>query len=258
MTIYTVALPKGGTAKTATAAELVLALNRRGRRVLVIDLDQQGNLSTRMGITRETVIDAGSAQVLTAEADALDAAVPAQTIKTEPVPGVLVGTHELANVEAAPPADLIISLRDHLHTVAEVYDDVVIDTPPSATGLALAGLAAADVVIAPVSTATESYDQLARLEAIINERLAKRIRPGLKIDWIIPTRYDHRRTLDREIVELLHANHPGQVTGTVREAVTVKDAYTSGMTIGVYRPGAGVSEDYADAMTKILNQKAGQ
>ena len=258
MTIYTVALPKGGTAKTATAAELVLALNRLGRRVLAIDLDQQGNLSTRLGITSDTVIAAGSAQVLAAEADALDAAIPAQTITTGHIPGVLVGTHELANVEAAPPADLITSLRDHLHTVAEHYDDIVIDTPPSATGLALAGLAAADVVIAPISTATESYDQLARLEAIISERLSKRIRPGLKVDWIIPTRYDHRRTLDREIVELLHSNYPGQVTGTVREAVTVKDAYTSGMTIGVYRPGAGVSEDYSAAMTAILTRKAGQ
>lgn len=258
MTAYTVALPKGGTAKTITAAELIHALAIRGRRVLAIDLDQQGNLSTRLGITKDTAIAASAAQVLTAEADAADAAVPAPSMPDNPRAAIIAGTHELAAVESAPPPDLTTSLRDHLPTVADEYDDIVIDTPPSASGLALAGLAAADVVIAPVAVATESYEQLSRLKSIIAGQLSRRIRPGLRIDWVVPTRYDQRRILDREIVEVLTDRYPGQVTGPIREAVTVKDAYTAGTTISVYRPNAAVSGDFAVAMAQIIDMKAGK
>lgn len=250
--IYTFALPKGGTGKTICAAEGVYYLSRLGRRVLAIDLDQQGNLSHRLGLTKDAQIKYGSAQVLTATADAVDAAVPALSIPADVVPHVLVGTHELAAVESQPPADLVTTLRDHLPSVAGEYDDIVIDTPPSATGLALAGLAAADVVIAPVATATESYDQLERLDAILTVTLGKRINPGIRIGWVMPTRFDQRRILDREVVEAITKHYPGRVTAPIREAVTVKDAYTAALTISAYRPTAAVAMDYAAAFAQIM------
>ena len=64
MATYTVATPKGGVGKSTTAAELVLALSQRGRRVLAIDLDQQGNLTTRMGLTASSEVDGTTADVL--------------------------------------------------------------------------------------------------------------------------------------------------------------------------------------------------
>jgi len=128
---------------------------------------------------------------------------------------------------------------------------VVIDTPPSLTGLTLAGLAAADVVIAPVSAAVESYDQVGRLAGVIAHTLEKRVRPGLRIHWIVPTRYDARRTLDREVLEMLTATYPGQVTSPIREAVAVRDSYTAGQTISVYRPTSAVAQDYRTALASI-------
>jgi len=247
MTTYTVALPKGGSSKTATAAEIAWYLAACGRRVLAIDLDQQGNLTTRLGISRDTEVDATAADVLTGEADVDRAAVPAGT-----APGVWVvaGTHDLTRVEAAPPADLVTSLRDHLPTV-HGWDDIVIDTPPSITGLSLAGLAAADVVVAPVASAAESYDQLGRLERVLTAQLGRRVRPGLRIDWVVPALYDARRLLDREILELLGEHYPGRVTLPIREAVAVKDAYTAGMTISAYAPTSAVAGDCRRVMEQI-------
>ena len=96
MTVYVVALSKGGSTKTTTAAELVAALARRGRRVLAVDLDQQGNLTTRLGVGDSTEVNAVAAEVLTAEATAIEAAVEAPSV---PGASVLAGTHDLASLD---------------------------------------------------------------------------------------------------------------------------------------------------------------
>jgi len=143
MGIYVVATPKGGVGKSTTAAELVLALAQRRRQVLAIDLDQQGNLTARMGMTAASEVDGTTADVLTGELDIDQAATPSPVLDGV---DVLAGTHALADTEAAPPADLITFLRDELPAHAGRWDEVVIDTPPSVGALTQAGLAAADVI----------------------------------------------------------------------------------------------------------------
>lgn len=250
MTVYTVALSKGGSTKTTTAAELVAGLARQGRRVLGIDLDQQGNLTTRLGVTGSTEVEYVAAEVLTAEATATEAAVPAPSVSGA---WVLAGTHDLNALDQRP--EVITALRDHLPTVAGEWDDVVIDTPPALGLLTLAALAAADVVVAAVACETEAYDQLKRLEDVIEQRVAKQMKPGQRVHWIVPTRYDGRRLLDRDILEALHKNHDGSVTPPVRETVQAKDAYTSGLPVSEYAPGSGIADDYAAVLAHITNDQ---
>lgn len=247
MTVHTVAMPKGGATKSTTAAELVAYLADQGQRVLAIDLDQQGNLSTRLGIVGATEVDAVAADVLTGEADA-DAAVASPSLDGV---WVLPGTHDLAEVEQRP--EVLTSLRDHLPQ-ATGWDAVVIDTPPHIGMATLAGLAAADVVVAPLTCATEDLDQVARLEAVITERIARRVRPGQRIDWIVPSRHNARRLLDQEVVEELERTWPGRVTRPIREAVAVRDAFTAGLPVSRHAPGAPVSSDYREAMQKITSK----
>ncbi len=246
MTVYAVALSKGGSTKTTTAAELVAALARRGRRVLAIDLDQQGNLSRRMGLTDSTEVSAVAADVLTAEATAIEAAVPAASV---PGADVLVGTHDLADLDQQP--EVITSLRDHLPEVAGEWDDVVIDTPPALGLVTLAALAAADVVVAALVCQTEAYDQLGRLVQVIDRRVT-RMKRDQRLHWIVPTRHDRRRLLDRDVIETLEKEYPGRVTTPVREAVAAADAYTARMPVSVYDPESPVARDYAAAMTQII------
>lgn len=247
MTTYVVALPKGGSSKTTTAAELVVSLAKLGRRVLVLDLDQQGNLTTRMGVTDDTEVTAVASDVLLGTSSAQEAAVPAPSVSGA---YVIAGTHDLAELDNRP--EVITSLRDHLPDVVTDFDDIVIDTPPAVGLVTLAALAAADVVIASVVCKTEAYDQLDRLVAVIDQRIAPRMRPGQRIHWIVPTMHDARRLLDRDVVELLNERFPGQVTSPVREAVAAGDAYTSGQPVSVYAPSSPIAADYAAAVALII------
>lgn len=251
MTIYAVALSKGGSTKTTTAAEIVAGLAAAGRRVLAIDLDQQGNLTRRLGVTDDTEVFAVAADVLTGDSSAPEAAVPAPSV---PGASVLAGTHDLADLDQRP--EVITALRDHLPEVAELWDDVVIDTPPALGLVTLAALAAAEVVVAAVACETEAYDQLDRLDEVIAKRIAPRLHPGQQVHWIVPTRHDARRRLDRDVVEMLEARYPGRVTSPVREAVAARDAYTDGKPVSVYAPGSGIAEDYAAALAPIIKVAA--
>lgn len=247
MTTYTVALAKGGSTKTTTAAELVAALAAGGRRVLALDLDQQGNLTTRLGVPRSAEAVAVAADVLTGDATAQTAALPSPSV---PGADVIAGTQHLADVEHLP--EIAVTLRDYLPTLADRWDDVVIDTPPALGLVTLAALAAADVTVAPVACETEAYEQLERLTRFIEQRVNRRLRPGQRVHWVVPTRYDPRRLLDREVVEMLTEKHSHQVTTTVREGVVARDAYTAGQPVSVYAPTSGVARDYRAALAPIV------
>ncbi|MCH8614387.1 ParA family protein [Arsenicicoccus dermatophilus] len=248
MTVYAVALSKGGSTKTTVAAELVVGLARRGRRVLAIDLDQQGNFTTRLGIGDDTEVQAVAADVLLAEATAAEAAVASPSVSGA---SVLAGTHDLATLDQRP--EVITSLRDYLPSLAGEWDDIVIDTPPALGLVTLAALAAADVVVCAVACTTEAYDQIDRLVEVIAQRIAPRMNPGQRVHFFVPTRHDTRRRLDREVVEALEENYPGLVTPPVCEGVAAKDAYTAGQPVSIYAPRSKVAVEYAHAVAHIID-----
>ncbi len=256
--VYTVAQGKGGVGKSTTAAELVRYLALAGRSVLAIDLDQQANLSQRLGVSPSTQLNAidgrglTAAEVLLSEADLQTAAIDAPGV---PGAQLLVGSHDVADVENDPRAtDLVTSLRDTLPQVAERWDAVVIDTPPALGGLTLAGLAAADIIIAPVCMTAEAYDQVGRLSEVIAQRIARRIRPGQEISWILPTLFDGRRRLDKEVLEELRKNHGDKVLPPIRAAVAAADSYAAGMPVGQYDPRSRPAQDYAAALQTIIGK----
>lgn len=176
-------------------------------------------------------------------------AVPSPTV---PGAWVVAGTDDLTQLDHKP--EVLTSLALHLaESTSGEWDDVVIDTPPSLGIVTLAGLAAADVVVASVSCETEAYDQLGRLLEVLETRISKtRIKPGQTVHWVVPTKYDPRRLLDKEVVELLHERFGERVTLPVRESVKARDAYNAGMPASVYEPTSPVAVSYTAALKPVL------
>ena len=246
MTVYTVALAKGGSTKTTTAAELVRFLAGRGRRVLALDLDRQGTLTTRLGLARNAEVNAVASDVMKGDATAEEAATPAPSV---PGAHVIAGTQAMASIEHL--GEVSAFLRDYLPTLT-AWDDVVIDTPPALGIVTLAALAAADRVVASVACEGEAYEQLDQLGRFLTQRVA-RLRPDAEISWVVPTRFDRRRILDREVIEMLAERYPGRVTAPIREAAAARDSYVARQTVTDYAPRSGIAQDYAAALAAIVN-----
>ncbi|MFI8528498.1 ParA family protein [Promicromonospora sukumoe] len=251
MTAYAMCLTKGGTGKSSMAAELVLALARQGRKVLALDLDQQGNLTGRLGITENTPVDYTAADVLRGEASLADAVIPSPR---HPNVLVLVGTRELIAVADYPPPDLVTSLMFALRDFGTgSVDDIVTDLQPAAGRMLDVGLAITDEVIAPVASATEAFDQLKTVEMALASPHMKRLNPNIRLAHIVPTLYDGRRLLDQDIEATLRQQYGDRVTkGTVRESVKVKDSYTAGLTLSEYAPTSEVAADILGVVGEIL------
>lgn len=236
--IYTVANGKGGVGKSSTAAEMVAHLARQGRAVIALDADRNGNLTRRCGIDRDAEVEAVAADVLTGQASAEQAAVASPTI---PGARVIAGTHDLNAVRGQ-----VETIAARMREVGGGGVDVVIDTRPSLDLLTEAALRAADVIIGSVTCDLEALEQMEELDAFLARR-------GRALDWIVPVRFNSRTLLDAETIEALGEQWPGRVTDPIPEAVAVRDAYVSRMTVSAYRPWHRASRTYRQVCTRILS-----
>ncbi len=242
MTVYAIALSKGGSTKTTTAAEVVASWPA-GRRVLAIDWTNKATSTTRLGVTDDTEVEAVAADVLTADASAVDAAVPAPSV---PGADVLAGTHDLAELNQRP--EVITSLRDHLPELVGEWDDVVIDTPP-AMGLVTLAALAADV----------HRDRLRRLR---NRGLRPARTPGRSDRQAhrpphaprSASRMDRPDALRPPPAPRSRRGRPAQRAVPPAESAAPsakpwppKTPTTDGKPVSVYAPGTGIAEDYHDA-----------
>jgi len=247
MTVYAHVSPKGGVGKTTGSAESAFTLAQAGRRVLAADLEPQGNFASRLGITLETPVEAVMADVLDGTASLKEAAVPSPAV---PGVDVVIGTRDLAKWDADPETSHVFA--DEIAKLGEEYDDVVIDTPPSLHNLVRAALVSADVVIAPVQCATEAFEAVVDELVPFVERIGVRLKPGQKVHWFIPTMAFPQTNSTREVVEALNESFPGQVTVPIRHTTDVKDGYTSGLPVGLYRPNSTATQDYRLALGPVL------
>ena len=249
MIVYTVAMGKGGAGKTATAAELAAGLAAAGARVLAIDTDPQGNLSTRLGLDFDPG-PTGTADVLLGAARLDEAAEPSPVVAGVEV---LRGSADLLGVTLTEVPDLLVALKDELGEWSTRYDAAVIDTSTHQGPLTLAALAAADTIIATVAPSVEALDQCAQLRDTIASKIARRVNRGARIGYIVPCRVDRRRVLDRQVLDELDTLGV-PVSPPVRDAVAVAESYASQMPASLYAPESPVVADYAAALAPLIAQ----
>jgi chromosome partitioning protein len=236
--VIALANQKGGVAKTTTTLNLGVALGELGFRVLLIDLDPQGNLTMSQGMNPD-VIERSMFDVLVHR-------VPISEIVEHAEVDIAVASIDLAGAELALSA-LIGRERALDKALAEVrghYDYVLIDTPPSLGLLTINAFVAATGVIVPVQCEYLSLRGLVQLEntlAMVRENL----NPHVKVEGIVPTMYDGRTLHAREAIEILEENFDQLVFSTrIRKTVRYAEAPVKGSSVLKYDPTGSAAEAY--------------
>ena len=253
--IITISNQKGGVGKTTTAVNLAAALARKGMRVLVIDLDPQGNASTALGVEHHNQI-VGSYEVLVqgvAMRDAVKASPEHQNLFCLPATINLAG----AEIEMVDVADRELVLRKSLKqylSEVERIDYVFIDSPPSLGLLTVNALSAATEVLVPIQCEYYALEGVTQLVSNI-ERIKRGLNPSLVVSSILLTMFDNRTNLSSDVAAEVRKYFPTQtLDATIPRSVRLSEAPSFGQTAISYDPKNTGSLAYQEAAIELAQR----
>ena len=205
--IFAVTNQKGGVGKTTTTVNLAASLADSGKKVLMIDLDPQGNATTGSGIDKDA-IEISSYDVIMAEAKASDAIIRPEGLGFDVMP-------TNTDLTAAEVQLLEIKLREHrlrlaLESSKEKYDFILIDCPPSLSMLTVNALVASKGVLIPIQCEYYALEGLTSLLRTI-ERVKQRANPALEVTGMVRTMFDARNNLANQVSRQLINHFQGKV-----------------------------------------------
>src|SRR5438874_1089645 len=238
---------KGGVAKTTTTLNLGVAMVERGKRVLAVDLDPQGNLTMSQGWNPD--------EIERSLFDVLVHKLPITEIVRQGEIDVAVSSIDLAGAELALSSMIgrERALDKALLPVREEYDYILIDTPPSLGLLTINALVASDGVIVPVQCEYLSLRGLVQLENTLT-MIRENLNPNVAIQGILPTMFDKRLLHSREAVEILRENFGDLVLETkIRKTVRYAEAPVKGQSIMKYDPSGDAALAYRLLAKEVLN-----
>jgi chromosome partitioning protein len=230
-TIFSVVNQKGGVGKTTTSVNLAAYLAMAGAKVLLLDLDPQGNASSGVGIDR-TQVKASIYEVL------IDGTPVQDAIQLTDIDNlsILPATLDLAgaDVELMPKMARENFLRNALEPIKAEYDIILIDSPPSLGLLTLNALVASDAVIIPIQTEYYALEGISQLLKTI-DLVKKHLNPSLSIAKVILTMFDNRTRLANQVVADVREYFGDKVSATVvPRNVRLSEAPSHGVPVALY------------------------
>jgi len=238
---------KGGVAKTTTTLNLGVALSEQGLKVLLVDLDPQGNLTMSQGLNPDTIERSMF--------DVLVHRLPIEEVIHHTEADLAVSSIDLAGAELALSSMIgrERALEKALVPVKERYDYVLIDTPPSLGLLTINALVASNGVIVPVQCEYLSLRGLVQLENTLS-MIRENLNPTVGIEGILPTMFDSRTLHSREAVEILQENFGDLVFETrIRKTVRYAEAPVKGTSVLKYDPTGSAAQAYRDLAKEVLD-----
>ena len=247
--IIAVANQKGGVGKTTTATNLSACLAEKGKKVLAVDIDPQGNMSSGLGIDKNE-LESTVYEMILGEAS-LEEAIQKDVLENL---SLLPSNVNLAGaeIELIGIEDKEFILRNKINEVRDDYDFIIIDCPPSLNTLTVNAMTTADTVLVPIQCeyfALEGLSQLIHTIQLVQDRL----NPDLEIEGVVFTMYDARTNLSLQVVENVKDNLKQNVyKSIIPRNVRLAEAPSHGLPITLYDTRSAGAEAYRDLADEVI------
>ncbi len=250
--IIAIANQKGGVGKTTTSINLSAALGEKGKKVLVIDTDPQGNTTSGMGLDKND-LENSIYQLLIGDITT-DEAITKEVAKNV---DIIPANVDLAavEIELIDAEDKEYILRNAIKDVVDKYDFIIIDCPPSLSMLTVNAMTTANTVLVPIQCeyyALEGLSQLVRTVNLVKDRLNE----DLEMEGVVFTMYDARTNLSMQVVDNVKDNMDEYVYNTIiPRNIRLAEAPSYGQPINIYEPKSAGAEAYKLLAEEIIKRK---
>jgi chromosome partitioning protein len=248
--VIAIANQKGGVGKTTTAVNLSSCIAYKGKKVLIIDSDPQGNTTSGLGIEKKN-ISKSVYDVLINGLDILDTIVDTKLEKLKICPSniQLVG----AEVELVPALSRETRLRSALSNIKDMFEYILIDCPPSLGLLTLNALTAADTILVPIQCEYYALEGLSQLMNTVR-LVQKHLNSSLDVEGVVLTMFDGRTNLSIQVVEDVKKHFKNKVYRTViPRNVRLSEAPSYGLPIILYDPKSKGAEAYLELAQEVID-----